>query len=1474
LADNVNWNGWVTPELARNPGLAMDAYNTKTPDTANAVLSQASKGVAVGDAVNDHIDGNGTQSFWARLGTGTVNGLSWLGKPLKEVQRDYKFVHSVYVDHGFLAGFTATLGVTAGAGVGALLGGGLGSVVGAETGGFATRKLLGNIFKDSYAKSEDENYKVSPGRDFSNVLAKATDVVGMDAAAKAFRDTNSGIGKLISGIGDTAFDINADPIMAIGRFSQLMKTGKLVNLSKSGEIQLKYPIMDTIPGVKNFVISRTGVPLTSEQMDLVRESSGKFFGVGAQYNRALDDLATSTAGEIVQKYPTLGTVAAGRIGALKTADEVHNFLKTSLYFGEMQGSLAGQAILPARTLLRAKLGDSKVVDYLRNGDTLPGKVYKTFSGYMPYSVDAETQKLSTTSFRWNSNDAATTVYRIGRIGLGDKASKEFAGQYAQAVVEGNLGLARSIKNQTIFETFKALGLPEDSQFVKSVWDDIQKVDQPLVGTQIYGVDHTGKPLGEYISLNGDHKVAGLAKNQAQETFTIPDFLAIKSAMRQAGNFSKYFGKLDDFTAKAYTNSIFKPLALATAGFGLRVAAAEMIPTVARYGVINTFKAKLASAVAKDKYNLAPKEANSVFSAALVGLGAHLGIGADVMTAGFPAFQEAKRKGLEFAAKMLPDEQLELASRVVLANQGHFLSEAVQTGHGYDAATSYQMNQAAHYYYQIQKNSAMFRDLPEYTTYSPSDVHYAPRLTTNLNKAAKEVSNSKIAEDILRYQKNFAKAFKQEGELVPVSPKLTTGDYTTTPEFQDFRSALINAEYNRMQASIAGKFKPYDAERKVLTRWQDGDIRTFAQDRVDSTLGMLVGKDGTFHSNWAENLAKGYETDLNDIAAISKKAPQSLPAAVAGPMLQPYVPAKNPLTYITNLGFKKVIDPIVNGLAREPLYMMHVGDAYKRLEMQVAKGWLSEDQALRIAQTQASYSMLPQIHNTSLRNQFAQLSRNFIPFYFAQEQALRRAFNALKDTSIASPLFSRTMRIYQLTEHAMSDPSFMTTDENGNKFINFPLVGEFGKAIQGALAAYKVPIVSGLPITARGSTVSLKSVLPELQTPGVSPFAAISANLLGDFFPATKDLVKGTVGDISYQRGIIDTLVPAPWAKTALSALTPIDLQGQMNNALSSALASAYYNGQVPGADSSDYDRQAFVDRIKNNARSILMIKTFLNLTSPLAPQVKQEDAGFREEFWKLVKAKNNNFGDALQEFMANHGSRAVSYTVGKTESAVRGLKLPYIQNTVDYIKNNKDLFDPSSGVSTAAFFLVPQDNSKNESSRAVYNELMGMHLRSERQPKELLRQFYVSQGYATISPLIKEHVANLAQAGSVPFLKTQENDRWTGVINKMKNLYPIWYSDYTNPDRRIDAQVAVNQLNKIFSPANPNQPKHEQAVMVKDLLDRYNQYQSQASQFTMMNIRGVAAQMNKQDWEDYLMTRAEQEPRLNSVIYSVFLKLG
>lgn len=651
------------------------------------------------------------------------------------------------------------------------------------------------------------------------------------------------------------------------------------------------------------------------------------------------------------------------------------------------------------------------------------------------------------------------------------------------------------------------------------------------------------------------------------------------------------------------------------------------------------------------------------------------------------------------------------------------------------------------------------------------------------------------------------------------------------------------------------------------------MRDFASDRVDSLLGTVVGKDGLFHSGIAKSIASGAEVNPAEITALVNDFPQSVPAGVAGPMLEPYIPSNSWIEKITNIGFKKVIDPIVNGLAREPLYMMHVAEAYQRLAPQVAMGRMLDDQAIRIAQTQASFSMLPQIHNTALRNQFSQIVRNFLPFYFAQEQALKRAFNTLKDTSIASPVFSRGIRFFQLAEHAISDPTFVQEDENGNRFVYFPIVGEFGKALQGALAAYGIPIVPGLPLTARGSLISLKTVLPELQMPGVSPIGAVSANLIADWFPETAPIVRTTIGEISYKRDFWDTIIPATWAKTLIEALTPIEIQGQMANALSSALATAYYYNQVPGPDSSPMDQQNFIRRIKNNAKSILLMKVFLNLTSPLAPQVKQEEAGIRDEFWKLVKEKGN-YNDALIEFMGKHGDRAISYTVASTVSNVPGAKYPYIQETIDFIKSNNNLFNYNSGVSTGAFYLIPQDNSKNESDRAVWAELMDMNLRSRRSPEQLLKQFYIAQGDAMMSPLIKEHVQiiNQAEANYDSYSKKVENDRWSQIMAKMKNLHPIWYADYTDNEGRVNAQTAYNQLQLIFS--RPDAPNHEQARLVKSLMADYNVHQQNMAQYRALNIQGTLTKIEQDNWDNYLLRLAESEPRLNSVIYSVFRKLG
>ena len=189
-------------------------------------------------------------------------------------------------------------------------------------------------------------------------------------------------------------------------------------------------------------------------------------------------------------------------------------------------------------------------------------------------------------------------------------------------------------------------------------------------------------------------------------------------------------------------------------------------------------------------------------------------------------------------------------------------------------------------------------------------------------------------------------------------------------------------------------------------------------------------------------------------------------------------------------------------------------------------------------------------------------------------------------------------------------------------------------------------------------------------------------------------------------------------------------------------------------------------------------------------------------------------------------------------------------------------------------FLIPQDNIKNQSDLTIYNEMMQQHFRSRRTPEEMLKAFYVAQGDQMMSGEIKQHVTilNQADANFDTYSKSLETQRWSGIMKKMQNLHPVWYADYTDNEGRVMAKTAYNQLVKIF--ASPGAPNTDQAKQVKALISDYNKHQSIMSQYTMLNIQGAASNSETQNWENYLLRLKESDPRLSSVISTVFMKLG
>jgi hypothetical protein len=1542
MADTKNnWGDWLTPDLASNPGLAYDVSRSSNPIDLAPVVSHAVKTTGTQTAIDEHISENDSSSFWDKLGAGTLKGLEFLNKGIQETKRDYKFIHSVYTNHGLLQGFEVTLGVIGGAVGGTLVAGPVGGLLGAEAAAASLRKVAtvgpwASTYQDSVKDSENPDYKVSAGRDFSNVLAQASDALGVESAAKAFRNTNAGVGKVASGGVDLLYTINLDPTIAIAKFGTVMRAGKMFKkeLDAAGEIQVKYPLYKAIPGAKDFMASRTSRVMTSEQMDAVRDGSTRLIGnqVARTYNRALDDIAGiakaeaeglikagEAAGTIAVRYPQLGAEAAGHLSKVTTADGVHNWLKTALYFGEQEKNLAGAKILPQRTLLRAVLGDRKVplaisgldvAKYIKDADsnwvenpawkqqslannTITRKIgatYNTFTGYMPYSIDAETGKLSTQQFKWDAPDATSVIYRIAKFGMGEQGARIQAGKYAEAVASGDFNMARIIKNNTYFETFKALGLPDNNALVLKIKEEIDNISNDTISGQIYGVSPLGEAVGRYTTANGP-RVGGVFEHHAQEMFNIPNFNAIKSTMRDLGKLSKVYGKLDEFTSDQYTNRIFKPLALLTTGFGIRIAASEMIPAVARYGFINTFKAGLGKAAAKSNTKVDSTEKKHILAAVLVALGSRsngalialgsvkTGLTPDTLSATFGAFKDAAKRGFIKAAELTAPEQLELATRLIITNEGHILKEAVRTGHGSGESINHSMESAANYFFQIKQNNSLFKDLPEYTFVQAESPYYIPQLQNSINIASRDKAQKNIATDLVASLGTKTKSLQVTESIDKAK---------AYKKYVALREGLIQKELLRMQQTKAGTFKDYKPESKKLSRWNDGDLRQFAADRVDATLGKFIGQDGTVQRGLINNVITGKETSIEDLINIQSGFPLSLPKMVESKiMINP--PSKNFYDRAINYGFKKMVDPIINNITREPLYLLHVADELGYYSKRIADGHLTEDQALRFAQQRAVYAMVPQIHNVALRSQFAVMARNILPFYFAQEQAVKRAFATLKDTKVGNPAFSTGLRYFQIAEQTLNDPGFVQTDSNGGKYLTLPGVGAFGETVQAALARYGVPMVANLPVNALGSLTSLKTVLPELQAPGVTPFTSIGLNRLANFFPATKSIIKPILGDIGYKpskfdtNSIADAMFPSTWMKNVWRSLTLDERDAQVANAITSALASAYYHEQFPGqkdgVEADAVQQELFLEKIKVNVSTILMLKAALNILSPLAPRVTIEDSGFAKEWTDLTKSKKDggkglSYADALQTFIKKHGASAVSYTVSKTEATMPDVNYPLVTKTIDFINKNKTKFEDPT-VSTGYYFLIPQ-KTEETSSYEVFSEMISKNLRTARQPKELMKQFYIAQGEYAIAAKRKDHYdkLNAYKANFDTYSQGVEATNWSNTLKEMKHFFPTWYTENApGAANNANAQRAYEQLNAIF--ANPaTAPKHEQALAVKELLDSYNHHASQMAGYANMNVNGYLPSAEKTRWSDYLFQLAETNPELKTVIYGVFNKLG
>lgn len=655
---------------------------------------------------------------------------------------------------------------------------------------------------------------------------------------------------------------------------------------------------------------------------------------------------------------------------------------------------------------------------------------------------------------------------------------------------------------------------------------------------------------------------------------------------------------------------------------------------------------------------------------------------------------------------------------------------------------------------------------------------------------------------------------------------------------------------------------------------------WANTLVENMKGTVYGQDGTLHDEVLNALAEGRAPDWQLMKDIAE---ESQPAKIIGAYEKPAAPSR-----LNNSLFRK-LNTFINWAAREPIYQHEYLEAMREFRPMIGNG-LTYDEAMIRAETRATKRMLPHIDNAAERTLMAEHARNWIPFYAAQQQAYARMFRLLAEDPAA-------FRRVQLAYTSMADFGGVYDDQSQSQHMVIPGTGWLGKAVPGILGGVLgIPTVGSMPAAFSGSLKSLTSVSPFLEgneLVKVGPLAAIGARALNRLLPETRALTDPIVGDIAAHEDVWEMLVPNSAARNVLKATIISDNRTQAKSVLDAVQYLEFKQNVemdkwikkggkpddenaprfVPGPGATDMERAQFIDRVKNHARILGLMKAAVGAFSPVAPSVQIGEYKLKSDLYDLIKTKG--IGVAIQEFLEKNPD-ATPYTVFQTDA---GTPSPIESNhpTQQWVKNNIK-FITDRKYSAAASYFVPQTDSPFDQS--VYNEQMAMGLRRLKGPENLIRDIETSQGNRWYFDEYKPaRDAALAKARS-PREKTQISQTWasqggvdsTGQVvqslDSMKLQNPIWYGNFSSGGKGVQRQLALSQMRTAI--ADNAAPETPMTAKISSLIDDFDRHSSALLPGRTDSYAAAARKREQNSWQAYLKKQADEDPSLVMVINNVF----
>jgi len=496
-----------------------------------------------------------------------------------------------------------------------------------------------------------------------------------------------------------------------------------------------------------------------------------------------------------------------------------------------------------------------------------------------------------------------------------------------------------------------------------------------------------------------------------------------------------------------------------------------------------------------------------------------------------------------------------------------------------------------------------------------------------------------------------------------------------------------------------------------------------------------------------------------------------------------------------------------------------------------------DTAAESAALAAIADVVPFLDSHEFRTQFADYGKNFLPFWYAEENFMKRWARTIGQEGPA------VIRKLQLTYMGMKHAGVVRTDESGKDWFVYPGSGLLNEGLQKLLPGVDVNVMFQSP-----TDQMLPGMTNQFGTPAFSPLVTIPMEIATILAPELQPIERGMMGDFTSQRKIIDQIIPGHIRNLFYATLGDVNATGRYASAQMSAIAylEAHGDGLPDNATPGQLDE--FMDRVGAHARVIVLAQALAGFATPGSPSTVEgasdnswtglglDDPAdiLSDQYLTLVRLLGVEGGTA--KFLEMNPDSTIddvvkpydgivnplAYTIPRNVS-VSGAPLPSTEDALAFAQRNEAYLAefPDAGP-----WLMPQNYEAGSRSQYAYDQQTVMGMRKRRTPEELLRAMkykLAAQEYFPMQEGFLEQIT-AAQLANDPQRAKDLTTLMDRELMMYRAAHPIFREELESGKSGQRRERIIAQLQSIIN--DPMAPGGEQLDGVRLAMNAFNTYQA------------------------------------------------